>query len=120
MLIHYGNSEGWQAALFDHYQAMVTAICTKLRRGRTQAAAGDHIGGSTYHFDVWDGHPLEQDVLGLLSELRGRALALCERVQTVNAKLTRDGLPAGRRVTAYVGQTVIEDEESLDEDVDDA
>jgi hypothetical protein len=114
ILIPYGDSEGWQAALFDHYQAMVTAFCTKLRRGRARAAADDQIGGSTYHFDIWPGHPLEQDVLGLLSELRGRALALCERVQESNARLAKDGLPEGRRVTTYIGQTVIDDEESWD------
>jgi hypothetical protein len=114
ILIPYGDAEGWQAALFDHYQAMVTAFCTKLRRGRTSAAAGDQIGGSTYHFDIWPGHPLEQEVLGLLSELRERALTLCERVQATNTRLASDAVPEGRRVTTYIGQTVIEDEESFD------
>ena len=30
-LIPPGDSVGWEASVFDHYQAMVTAICTKLR-----------------------------------------------------------------------------------------
>jgi predicted MarR family transcription regulator len=119
VLVHYGDAEGWQAALFDHYQAMVIAMCTKLQRGRTHATAGDHIGGSTYHFDIWAGHPLEHEVLGLLSELRARSLELCERVQATNARLPREPHGASRRVSAYVGQTVIEDEMRSDDDGDD-
>jgi hypothetical protein len=116
ILIHYGDDEGWQAALFDHYQAVVTAMCTKLRRGRASASPSEAIGGSTYHFDIWNGHPLESEVLGLLGELRSRALGLCERVQAVNADLAPDRPPKCRRVTAYVGQTLIEDEENGDDD----
>src|SRR6185369_11712130 len=29
-VIPFGDVTGWEAAVFDHYQAMVTAICTKL------------------------------------------------------------------------------------------
>jgi len=116
LLIDYGNSEGWQAALFDHYQAMVSAMCTKLRTGHARADAADHVGGSTYHFDLWPGHPLEHEVLGLLSEGRARARALCERVQQVNDELAPDNAAGSRRVIAYVGQTVLQDEEALDED----
>jgi hypothetical protein len=116
ILIGYGNQEGWQAALFDHYQAMVAAISTKLRRGRTQADASDAIGGSTYHFDIWPGHPFEHEVIGLLAELRARSLALCERVQAHNAAV--GPLPAqARRVISYVGQTV-RDEREEDEERD--
>src|SRR4029079_956906 len=32
-VIAFGDVTGWEAAVFDHYQAMVTAICTKLRLG---------------------------------------------------------------------------------------
>jgi hypothetical protein len=120
ILIHYGDDEGWQAALFDHYQAMVAAMCAKLRRGQTRASADESIGGSTYHFDVWTGHPLEGEVLGLLGDLRRRALDLCERVQAINQELAPAGAATARRVTAYVGQTVIEDEEETDDDNDDA
>ena len=116
LLIHYGDDEGWQAALFDHYQAMVTAMCTKLRRGKTHAAADEGIGGSTYHFDIWRGHPLEAEVVGLLGELRRRALDLCERVQAVNSELAPEVPVGARRVTTYVGQTLIEDEEDADDE----
>jgi hypothetical protein len=107
-LIPFGVSTGWEAAVFDHYQALVTAVCAKLRLGSRQAAADDRIGGSTYGFEVWEGHPLEQEVYGLLSELRARAAGLRQRVTDYN----RDHSPAagqGTRVIAYVGQTVLEE-----------
>lgn len=115
LVIDYGDDEGWQAALFDHFQAVVSAMCTKLRIGRG-AAASDQIGGSTYHFDLWPGHPLESEVLALLAETRARARALCERVLRVNAEQAPDSVRSGRRVIAYVGQTVLQDEERLDDD----
>lgn len=120
IVIDYGDSEGWQAALFDHYQAMVAAMCRKLPTGRTHAAADDRTGGSTYHFDIGPGHPLEQEVLGLLGELRARSLELCKRVQAHNDSVARHGpglgTPITTRVTAYVGQAVFEDEEGHDHD----
>jgi hypothetical protein len=116
IVIPYGDDEGWQAALFDHYQAVVTAMCTKLRHGTLRAAAAELVGGSTYHFDVWTGHPLEDEVLGLLGDLRRRALDLCERVQTHNARQPAAVLARARRVTAYVGQTVMDEEVATDDD----
>ena len=111
VLVHYGDAAGWQAALFDHYQAMVVAICTKMRRGDAKAGASDEVGGSTYHFDIWPGHPLEHEVRGLLGELRTRALALCERVQAVNAQSPLLG-ERQMRAVAYVGQCVLDQEEN--------
>ncbi|MGK0360950.1 MAG: putative acetyltransferase, partial [Bradymonadia bacterium] len=32
-VIPFGTPVGWEAAVFDHYQALVTALCTKLRIG---------------------------------------------------------------------------------------
>jgi len=47
-VIPLGSPAGWEAAVFDHYQAVVTALCTKLRLGRSRAVPGEWIGGSTY------------------------------------------------------------------------
>jgi hypothetical protein len=104
ILIGYGDREGWQGALLDHYQAIVIAMCTKLRLGPTHAQANDAIGGSTYHFDIWPGHPLEHEVIGLLARLRAESLQLCERVLSHNA--TVDAPPRTTRVTAYLGQSL--------------
>jgi len=111
LVIPLGDASGWEAAVFDHYQAMVTAICTKLRLGKTHAAAGEWVGGSTYGFDVWDGHPCHAEVTGFLQATRERAVALRKRVEAHNAShFPPDG--ATQHVIAYVGQTVlgIEDE----------
>ena len=112
-VIPFGEPAGWEAAVFDHYQAMVTAICVKLRRGELRAALGDAVGGSTYTFDVWEGHPLEREVLGLLSALRQQGRALRERVEAYNRdhgdeRAASEGRE--RRVITYVGQGVLESE----------
>lgn len=58
-LIPFGDEAGWEAAVFDHYQAMVVGLVTKLRSGTRRAALADSVGGSTFVFDLWRGHPLE-------------------------------------------------------------
>jgi hypothetical protein len=103
-----GSGGGWEAALFDHYQAVVTAICTKLRLGGS-AEASEHIGGSTYSYFVWPGHPLEQEVLGLLRRLRTEAASLRQRVDAFNEQTDRKREDM-TRVIAYVGQTLVEQE----------
>jgi len=105
-VIPLGDSGGWEAAVFDHYQAMVTAICTKLRLGRTHAASGEWVGGSTYGFDVWEGHPHHAEVVGFLQATRERAVALRKKVEAFNVSHSPpDG--STQHVIAYVGQTVI-------------
>jgi hypothetical protein len=107
-VIPLGASAGWEAAVFDHYQAMVTALCTKLRAGSTTALLGDSVGGSTYAFEVWPGHPLQGEVLGLLASVRRMAMELRARVEEHNHA---HHPPADAdRVIAYVGQTVLQDE----------
>jgi hypothetical protein len=112
-VIPFDAPAGWEAAVFDHYQALVTAVCIKLRSGRLSAALADSVGGSTYTFDMWKGHPLERDVLALLAELRSTARALRERVEQYNAahpdeRPTDEGPEL--RVITYVGQGVLESE----------
>jgi predicted transcriptional regulator len=105
-VIPYGTLHGWEAAVFDHYQAVVTAICTKLRTGTTSASAADRIGGSTYGFKVWEGHPHFDEVTGLLRRMRTDAIALREKVTAFNAEHTA---PAeALRVISYMGQTILE------------
>ena len=110
-----GDTAGWQAALFDHYQAMVTAMVAKLRRGQSRAELDDAIGGSTYHFDVWPGHPHEAEVMGLLRTLRRQTVALRAEVERHNETAARPQDATPRRVIAYVGQTVLEEEGDDDE-----
>src|SRR5690606_7265995 len=101
---------GWEAAVFDHYQAMVTAITTKLRTGETRATQSDLIGGSTYSFDVWENHPHYEEVAGFLRETRQRAVALRSKVDAFNKNEPQPSEDSVRKFIAYVGQTVLKHE----------
>ena len=114
-LIPFGDAAGWEAAIFDHFQAMVVALTTKLRMGARRADLADSIGGSTFVFDLWQGHPMQGEVLGYLKSMREQGMRLRQRLESHNAGHSgaADGaLPL--RVTAYVGQTVAEVEEEHD------
>jgi len=114
-VVPLGSAVGWEAAVFDHYQALVTALCTKLRLGRARAVEGDCVGGSTYSAHVWEGHPLEGEALGLLQRTRDQASDLRARIESYNA-----AHPApehgDKRVIFYVGQAVLGLEEAGDEE----
>jgi len=114
VFIPYGAPEGWQAAVLDHYQAVVAAVCAKLRTGHTQAQRDEANGGSTYHLDVWEGHPLEQQALGFLASVRRQAVALRSAVEAHNATNTRPETAAVKRVMSYVGQVVLDEGEDHD------
>ena len=108
-VIPFGTPVGWEAAVFDHYQALVTALCTKLRIGDTRARRDDAIGGSTYGLDVWPGHPLEEEVYTLLNQVRAQISEVRQRVEAHNQ--AHAAPPSGNtRVIFYVGQTVLGDE----------
>jgi hypothetical protein len=109
----YEDPKGWEAALFDHYQALVTAIVTKLRRGATTATQRDVTGGSTYSFDIGPGHPHEERVLGFLSRVRREADALLADVHAYNQ--ASPGAPRPMRVSFYVGQSARADSEEEDQ-----
>jgi len=113
-LIPLESSAGWEAAVFDHFQAMVTAVCTKLRMGSTTASYKDFVGGSTYGFDVWSGHPHREEVLGFLAATRQRAIALREKVEAYNASHVAEE-NALERVMFYAGQTVVGLDQEADE-----
>jgi len=110
-LIPMNASFGWEAAILDHYQAMVTAICAKLRKGLRRAKDGEAIGGRTYHFEVWEQHPLKREVLGFLQSTRERAQELRKRVEAYNKEHPAVDSSI-LKVFSYVGQMVIEPDEN--------
>lgn len=57
VLLPLGEAAGWEAGVLDHYHAVVGAFCAKQRNGQTRALPDDQLGGSTFSFDVWPGHP---------------------------------------------------------------
>lgn len=107
----YDEPNGWEAALFDHYQAVVRAITTKLQAGSTTARRSDETGGSTYSFDVWPGHPFEEKARSLLRRSREEADQLLEELHRFNKAHQRP--EEFTRVSFYVGQST--DDEMTDE-----
>jgi hypothetical protein len=65
-------------------------------------------GGSTYSFEVWQGHPFEADVLGLLRDLRERTSALKKQVSAHNTAHARPDMFT--QVTFYGGQWLLHQE----------
>ena len=107
------NGAGWAAAVLDHFEAVVTTLCSKLQH--SEGRADPHTGGSTYTFVLWPGHPLEREVLQRLQLFREQSSALRARVDEYNAK---HGIPAQYQdVVSYAGQCVLdrESEERVDE-----
>ena len=107
-LIPLGQSAGWEAALLDHYQALVRSICAKLNQGGTSPHVDERFGGSTYSFDVWPGHPQRERVSRLLADQRAALSALWNEVGDHNAEHPRRG--SLERVTFYFGQMVTSEE----------
>lgn len=109
LFIPLDASSGWEAAVFDHFQALVRTICQKL--GVQGEPEGDRVGGSTYTFSVWPGHPHEAEVLETLARFRTAQSALRAQVDRHNDAV---GIPPEHvQVVTYAGQSLIhqEDEE---------
>jgi hypothetical protein len=136
-----GQQQGWEVAIFDHYQAMVAAICSKLRLGRQRASAADLVGGSTFSYTVWAGHPHYEEATQFLPQFRQRGAALRAQIADYNARHAapqdgwtgEDGVAKGAerrplvKVLVYAGQTLLEadpegpvpTDAALDDDDDD-
>ncbi|MCC6620459.1 MAG: hypothetical protein IT385_04350 [Deltaproteobacteria bacterium] len=70
-VIPAGDEAGWEGAVFDHVQALVGALCHKLRRaGRPAEPIDQLIGGSTYTFDLSPDNPTSPRVHALLTRMR--------------------------------------------------
>lgn len=105
-----GAKEGWEVAVFDHFQAVAGALAAKLRHGVPQAETDDTTGGATLTFEVSSSHPLRSEVLGLLAEMRRRTDALWDKVEAENQQrpLADEEI---ERVVFYFGQFVKREDE---------
>lgn len=106
-LIPLGQAAGWEAAVIDHYRAVLNAIAAKVVSGNRTSAKSDELGGTTLSFDLWPGHPLEAEVRGLLASTRATAIPLWERLTEHNKTHSGTGT---YRVHFYCGQYIVEDE----------
>src|SRR5690606_5483080 len=107
-----GAPSGWEAAVFDHFQAMVRTVTGRLQRQPARTDLEDVVGGSTYTLDVWRGHPMYTEVLGTLKRLRDELGNLRARVETWNGSNPRHD--AMESVTVYFGQFISENEPDVD------
>jgi hypothetical protein len=82
-VIEVASGRGWEAAVFDHFSTVATAIAAKVRLG-AGSRHGEAIGGATYSFDLNDEHPARERVLGLLTRMRGDVDALWQEVSDWN------------------------------------
>jgi hypothetical protein len=109
-VVSKGETVGFEAAVFDHYQAMVQTFCCRLRGEVPEVkvenlAPEETVGGSTYSFDLWQGHPFSAQVLETLAKYRESMSALRSQVEAYNEQV---GLPAKfEQVTSYLGQCSI-------------
>jgi hypothetical protein len=104
-LVPVGTEQGWEAAVFDHFQTVAKAIAAKARRGKNISSQDDTIGGATLSFDLTLNHPYAAEVLGLLAKVRKDVNELWGKVSTYN-----QGHPIQEadktRVSFYFGQNV--------------
>ena len=109
-LVPVDSEVGWEAAVFDHFQTMVRAIGSKVRRGVARSSRDDVVGGATLSFDIEPEHPHAEAVLGMLKRVRTDANELWTKVQDYNA-----GHPIAEdkkmEVSFYFGQCVIPPDE---------
>lgn len=110
-VIRAGDVQGWEAAVFDHFQAVATAIGAKLRRRAARSVPRDVIGGTTLHFGIHGGHPYEERVLGMLERIRTDLDAFWNEVSSYNEDHPYPDEEA-TRVTFYFGQLVKTPEDS--------
>jgi hypothetical protein len=106
LYVPLGSPIGWEAAIFDHFQAMIKTILCRLREDRDAPSLADCVGGSTYTVDVWPGHPLEQHAQETLGRLRAVLVELRQQVEAHNA--IHPTPEAYKQVVLYVGQCVIQ------------
>jgi hypothetical protein len=102
-----GSEAGWEAAMLDHYEALVRTLCARLSRLGERSSLADATGGSTYTMHVWPGHPHEEEVVGTLGRVRGELAELRERVVAYNGE--HQAPHEYRSVVFYAGQSVIEE-----------
>ncbi len=100
-----GSAVGWEAAVFDHYQALVKTVCQRLSPESKQDVTNGRVGGSTFTFDVWDGHPMADEANLCLARFRETHAELYERIERYNAD---HGVPERHdQVIVYGGQCVV-------------
>ncbi|HEX4336350.1 MAG TPA: hypothetical protein VH062_10585 [Polyangiaceae bacterium] len=103
VVIPVGASDGWEAAVLDHYRAVATAIAQKAA-GAPTSATNDEVGGTTLSFSVYPGHPFEEEVRSLLRTVRASVHDLWTKASDYNQ--AHEVPENAARVLFYCGQLV--------------
>lgn len=105
LVLPLGSPVGFEAAMFDHFRAVVNTLTSRLRDGRGATSLRDRGGGSTYTVEIWPGHPLEEEAYGTLGRLREEVGELRRRIEEHNA--TEPAPENHTKLHLYVGQCPI-------------
>jgi hypothetical protein len=95
------SSEGYEAAVFDHFSTVVRAICKKVRGGQHQATMRDVNGGATFSFDVPIDSEIGAEIRVFLPTMRQRLDAWLQASEA--ASRAQPDVPR-ERITIYLGQ----------------
>jgi predicted transcriptional regulator len=116
LVLPLGSAAGWEAAVFDHFRALVATIIRRLPDKSMPPQLADSVGASTYTMSVWPGHPMAEEVYGTLKRFRSELSEMRDRAAKINEE---EGVPdAHTRAVIYVGQCLIGEESDL-HDADD-
>lgn len=74
------TSEHWEAAVFEHYHAVVKSLTTLLTK-----PGAESTGAATLTFNLWAGHPMSVEVERLFQQMRVDAGALRAKIDAFNA-----------------------------------
>jgi len=108
LVLPLGSTAGWEAAVFDHFKALVATIMSRLPDKSIPPTLADAVGGSTYTISLWPGHPMADEVYGTLKRFRSELSNMRDRAAQVNLE---HGVPeAHTRAVIYVGQCLIGEE----------
>jgi hypothetical protein len=108
-LIPVGQAAGWEAAIVDHHRAVLNALAAKVTSGKHCSAANDEVGGTTITYDLWPGHPREEEVRQLLAETRKKVIPLWDEITEYNRDHPSE---VSCQVTFYCGQYLVEEEDA--------
>jgi hypothetical protein len=103
VVIPVGATDGWEAAILDHFRAVTTAIASKAA-GDPAAKTGE-VGGTTLSFSLHGKHPDEAEVRALLVRVRAQVNDLWQRVVAYND--AHPELEEEFKVTFYFGQSIM-------------
>jgi hypothetical protein len=115
-VVPLGSASGWEAAVLDHVQAVVQTISQRLHGGPVVPRGGEPVGGSTYRFDVWEGHPHAPEVQAALARFRDEQARLRDKVESYNRENPRPR--RYRQVVVYGGQCAYERERLAEDGVE--